>query len=167
MTKVKNTVGMESFAFLLVVWIGWYSTLQLCGGEQCESARCSEAFDHRRNALEDACFASKTNKRASPPPHTWHALPLASSTPTTGMKQSSSATLFLVACLALLHNASSFMLPRASVLAFQRVGPSIARAPAHAVGRRMMLSRSLAMAANPKVRFVGRVGEGGKRWAWK
>lgn len=70
------------------------------------------------------------------------------------MKQSSSATLLLVACLVLLQSASAFMLPRASVLAFQRVGPSIARAPAHAAGRRMMQSRSLAMAANPKVRLV-------------
>lgn len=43
------------------------------------------------------------------------------------------------------------MLPRISSLAFQRVGPSVARAPAHAAGRRMMLSRSLAMAANPQV----------------
>ncbi|GAB5037090.1 Hypothetical protein NocV09_06000140 [Nannochloropsis oceanica] len=50
------------------------------------------------------------------------------------------------------------MLPRASVLAFQRVGPSIARAPAHAAGRRMMLSRSLAMAANPKVYFDIEIG---------
>jgi hypothetical protein len=74
------------------------------------------------------------------------------------MKQSSSATLLLVACLVLLHSASAFMLPRASVLAFQRVGPSIARAPAHAAGRRMMQSRTLAMAANPKVRLVLGVG---------
>ena len=44
------------------------------------------------------------------------------------------------------------MLPRASVLAFQRVGPAITRAPGQAAGRRMMhASRTLAMAANPKV----------------
>ncbi|KAM3572022.1 hypothetical protein VYU27_005956 [Nannochloropsis oceanica] len=74
------------------------------------------------------------------------------------MKHSSSATFLLVACLVVLHSASAFMLPRASVLAFQRVGPSIARAPAHAAGRRMMLSRSLAMAANPKVYFDIEIG---------
>lgn len=58
-------------------------------------------------------------------------------------------TALLASCVA---TTQSFMLPRASILAFQGARPALARAPAHAAGRRMMLSRSLAMAANPKVR---------------
>lgn len=67
-------------------------------------------------------------------------------------RSSSTSFLTLVACLVLSsYSASAFMLPRISSLAFQRVGPSVARVPAHAAGRRMILSRSLAMAANPQV----------------
>jgi hypothetical protein len=67
----------------------------------------------------------------------------------TGMK----LTLFTALLASCVATTQSFMLPRASILAFQGAArPALARAPAHAAGRRMMLSRSLAMAANPKVR---------------